>query len=335
MIDKYYVGKAHWNTILYGWMEKFAILGPLKEPGGIFLQLVTPENSANILYDHARAVQPLKSFLIPPLDEVTGEQTSQEKPWLFLGVKACELASLSILDQAYGGDYADPLYQKRRDDSIIVSSDCTLPSPSCFCTLLGGTPYPEKGFDLNLSKVWDGFVLEVGSPKGRIILEGFDEALKEVVKEEDETREKVRSEAIQKVKSQNEEFNFKADLIGLISGSWNSEVWKKYSETCVECGACNHACPTCHCYFLDDVAREDFVRIRGWDACQYSGYAVTAGGGTPRPDLYERFRNRYFCKFRYLFKNYGDYGCTGCGRCIDGCQGKIDLRSVLTELTNS
>ena len=103
----------------------------------------------------------MKTFLLPPIDEVVGSKIKQEKPWLFLGVKACGLAALPILDQAFGGDFTDPLYQKRRKESVIISSDCTQPWETCFCTLIGGQPYAKEGFDLNLSKVWDGFVIEV------------------------------------------------------------------------------------------------------------------------------------------------------------------------------
>ena len=335
MAEQYYVGKAHWGSILRGWMDKYTILAPQKEEGELFIQPVTPENISSIVYDQARAVQSIKSFIFPPLEEVVGKTQKIEKPWLFLGVKSCDLHALPILDQAFGGDFADPFYQKRREESIIVSSDCTQPWETCFCTLVEGQPYPVKGFDLNLSKIWDGFVIEVGSLRGKELLEGHDEAIKEVVKEEAEALEKLRRETVQKVQKQNMEFKFSKSYNEIVSISWKSDVWKKHSETCVECGACNHACPTCHCYFLDDVTRERFVRLRGWDSCQYSGYAVTAGGGTPRPRLYERFRNRYFCKFKYLFENYGIYGCTGCGRCITGCQGEIDMRLVLRNLAGS
>jgi heterodisulfide reductase subunit C len=166
-------------------------------------------------------------------------------------------------------------------------------------------------------------------------LEGFDQSLKEVVKEEGEALQKLREETTQKVEKQNEEFRFSQEHHDLVSGGWESDIWKKHVETCVECGACTHACPTCHCYFLDDITRAEFVKLRGWDSCQYSGYAVTAGGGTPRPRLVERFRNRYLCKFKYLFDNYGMYGCTGCGRCIEGCQGQIDMRAALRDLAKS
>jgi len=333
--ERYFVGKAHWGTILNTWMEKYNIIAPQSEAGGLFMQPVTPENVSTIVYDAARAAQPLKSFLLPPLEEVVGTQINVEKPWLFLGVKACGLAALPILDQAFGGDFADPQFQKRREGSVVVSSDCSQPWETCFCTMMDGNPYPTKGFDLNLSKVWDGFVIEVGSLRGKALLEGHDEALKEVVKEEAETLERNRKEVTDKVVEQNKDFAFSKSPKEIIDGKWDSEVWKNHSETCVECGACNHACPTCHCYFLDDVTRKDFVKLRGWDSCQYSGYAVTAGGHSPRPRLYERFRNRYFCKLSYLLENYGMYGCTGCGRCIEGCQGQIDMRSAMKDLSKS
>lgn len=335
MAERYYVGKAHWGSILRGWMEKYTILAPQREAGGMYIQPVTPENMGSVVYDEARAVQPMKSFLLPPLEEVVGDNIKLEKPWLFLGVKACGLAALPIIDQAFGGDFTDPEYQKRREESLIVSSDCTQPYETCFCTLVGGQPYPTKGFDLNLSKVWDGFVIEVGSLRGKALLEGHDEALKEVVKEEAEALEKLRKETTKKVDDQNAGFKISGNQKDVVSKHYESDVWSKHSETCVECGACNHACPTCHCYFLDDVTRKDFVKLRGWDSCQYTGYAVTAGGGTPRPRLFERFRNRYFCKFKYLDDNYGLTGCTGCGRCIEGCQGKIDMRAAIRDLAKS
>ncbi len=332
MAEKYYVGKAHWKSILNGWMEKYSVIAPQRENGGLFFQPVSPENSTTIVYNEARAVQPLKSFLTPPLSEMTGDVAKSEKPWLFLGVKACGLAALPILDQAFGGDFPDPYYQQKREESLIVSTDCSVPLETCFCTMVGGNPYPVKSFDLNLSQVWDGFIIEVGSLRGKELLEGHDRSLKEVVKEEEEAQKKIRAKAVADIKTYNKNFSFDESVASVVAKSWDSPVWKKHSETCVECGACNHACPTCHCYFLDDVTRKDFVKLRGWDACQYSGYAVTAGGGTPRPKLFERFRNRYFCKFKYLKDNYGMLGCTGCGRCFEGCQGEIDMRAALSDL---
>lgn len=332
---QYYIGKAQWASLLQEWMDKHRVMAPVQQSGGLFFQPAGPDMLSDIVYDMARAVQPLKSFLMPPLDEVTGSSPVEEKPFLFLNVKACDIKALSILDSALNGEFREPNYCRRREKSIIIGSDCTQPWDTCFCTMVGGKPYPEQGFDLNLTKIWDGFVIEVGSDRGWSLLEGHDQILKVLVKEEATALDKLRKESIKKVEQQNKSYEIKTSLKSLVSRNWESNAWKKHAETCVECGACNHACPTCHCYFLDDVTREAFVKLRGWDACMYSGYAVTAGGGTPRPRLVERFRNRYFCKFKYLDDNYGTYGCTGCGRCIEGCQGKIDMRETLYDLTNS
>ena len=212
MAERYYIGKAHWESILRSWMEKYTVLAPQREVGGLYFQPVTSENVSSVVYDEVRATQPMKSFLLPPLDDVISEQPETEKPWLFLGVKACDLAALPILDQAFGGDFADPVFQKRREEAVLVSADCNQPLETCFCTLVGGQPHPTKGFDLNMSKVWDGFVIEVGSLRGKALLDGHDQALKEVVKEEAEALDKLRSETHAKVEEINSQYALRKNI---------------------------------------------------------------------------------------------------------------------------
>lgn len=329
---RYYIGKVQWDAIVRAWFDKFVVLAPQQKKGHHFWDIVTLDNIGTIVYDETRPVQPIKSYLIPPLEEVVGKPATWDKPWLFLGIKACDLNALTILDRAFGGDFADPNYQLKRQQGYFISSDCTQPLKTCCCTWVGGEPYATTGFDLNLSKIWDGFIIEVGSEKGQRLLDGHEDVMKTVVKEEAKSLERMRKQTTINVKKQNRNYKLEAPQRVIISSSYDSSVWSDHVATCVECGACNHACPTCHCYFLDDITRESFVRLRGWDACQYSGYAVTAGGGTPRPKIVERFRNRYLCKFKYLDDNYNQLGCTGCGRCIEGCQGKIDMRACIHDL---
>ncbi|MBU2567948.1 MAG: 4Fe-4S dicluster domain-containing protein, partial [Elusimicrobia bacterium] len=69
-----------------------------------------------------------------------------------------------------------------------------------------------------------------------------------------------------------------------------------------------------------------------WDACHYTSYGRMAGGSNPRHKLFERFRNRYQCKFNFRRENFGVYACTGCGRCFEVCPGKIDIRKVMAGL---
>jgi len=330
--ERYTIGNDLWTNLLEQWAGKFRILAPQREKRGLYLRPVTRENSRSIVYGEVRAAQPLKTFLLPPLEDVTGPPADAAAPVLFLGVKACDLSALSILDRAFGGDFPDPRYQTRRNAGLVVSCDCSDPIETCFCTLVGGKPFPAQGFDLNLTPLEGGFLVAVGTDRGGALLKDVEARLAKVDKSGEQAATRLHEKTEKNVNRRNKEWTLSGSLKNRVSGEWESEAWAKHAGTCVECGACNHACPTCHCYFLDDITQKRLTRLRGWDACLYSGYAVTAGGGTPRPRLSQRFRNRYFCKFKYLDDNYGQCGCTGCGRCIEGCQGKIDMRATLQDL---
>ncbi len=105
----------------------------------------------------------------------------------------------------------------------------------------------------------------------------------------------------------------------------------------MECGLCTHICPSCHCYLLYDEKGKasSFERSRMWDTCQYRGFARVAGGANPRVSRAQRLRHRYLHKLDYFKDISGLYMCTGCGRCVEGCLGKIDMREVLKKLEGS
>ena len=107
-------------------------------------------------------------------------------------------------------------------------------------------------------------------------------------------------------------------------------IWNDFASTCIECGGCNHCCPACHCFFLSDQKKGELkARFKSWDACLYNRFAKVAGGANPRGHLFERLRNRFDKKFEFFQNVLGIFGCTGCGRCIEACPGKIDIREVL------
>ena len=126
------------------------------------------------------------------------------------------------------------------------------------------------------------------------------------------------------------------DLQAAVEGSFDSELWSDFAENCVECGACNFICCTCHCFLLADGVDEDGkpARSKLWDACLFNGFARTAGGGTPRPFRAERLRNRFDKKFSFFPQVLGRYACDGCGRCTEACIAKIDIRDVLRRALN-
>ena len=295
-----------------------------------------------IVYDMVRAVEPLKSFFFKVKEEVARypspapEGLKEPGPRIILGAKACDLKSLEILDGVFtAGEFMEPYYIANRKNTTLISSDCSSPKESCFCTLMGISPYPSSGFDLNLSVIPSvipsGLLVEVGSKKGAEILDSS--LLREATSSEIEERDRNRETTLTKVKAQNERFSFRRSYQEIVKEGMTSPLWEEMARRCLGCAACTIICPTCHCFLLyDQRADEEFERIRVWDFCYYRGFARVGGGANPRPRMSDRFKNRYIHKFDFFPENFGVYGCTGCGRCIEACLAGIDIREVFREL---
>jgi ferredoxin len=332
VIEKHYISKEHWHTVLVEWTRALRVTASLRSGSGLHFRPLDAAHLPALVLDGARCVESLKPFLFPPLESLAPDPASPRPPALFLGVRACDLAATAALDRAFGGPSRDPLYDGRRENALIVSADCTHPWPSCFCTSVGGRPHAAEGFDLNVSRIWDGFVIEVGSLRGRLLLDGFDRALKPLVREEEEAQARLRREAESRVVRANYAFAGPAPAPERFVSSRGAPFWKSASAACVECGACNFACPSCQSYALDVRSGRPSRAMRFWDACLLPGYDRRGGGATCRPGISDRFRHRLHCKFSASRERLGLAACTGCGRCIDACPAGIDLRPVLGEV---
>ena len=55
---------------------------------------------------------------------------------VILGAKHCDARSLQVLDKVYNWDYIDTDYQKRRENTVIISTRCDQAGTHCFCTSL-------------------------------------------------------------------------------------------------------------------------------------------------------------------------------------------------------
>jgi ferredoxin len=300
--------------------------------------------SEAVCFDGYRTVEPLKGFaqlLRSPVAEYPSAD-SDEMPdpdgfplFVVAGARACDIASLELIDKVQiEGEFTDPFYKIRRDKMFVIASDCSECGESCFCTLLGNKPWPEKGFDISIAKVSGGFLIESASDRGAAVLEANGDLLTEVregqVKARDEIRDKVKKELEQK----NREFPSADKLPGVLRDSLGDEIWDEISARCVECGACTNICPTCYCFLLYDqkLDGEHFQRVSTWDSCQVTGYARMAGMLNPRPRLADRVKHRYYHKYDYLVLSHGAIYCTGCGRCIDTCSAGIDMRESLKKV---
>ena len=256
-----------------------------------------------------------------------------------MGAKACDLKGFKIQDFVFQNhDYPDPFYIKLRQDNLIISADCTFALDTCFCLSLGVKPYPQGDYDINLSPVKEGFVVESGSQKGKALIQEnaalFQSPTEAHVFQRDERRKSVEGEVALNIKES--AIPDQDSLEGAVAKGYDSDVWETEAKTCVECGACNAICPTCHCFLLYDQKNQARMeRLKVWDSCLVKDFARVAGGANPRPRLWMRLRNRFEKKFDFFPKVAQIYACTGCGRCITACPAKIDIRKVLKKLVNN
>jgi len=297
-----------------------------------------------ILIGEVRPFEPLKAFFTRAREKVSDGYkpdvpSSKGKPAAIVGVKACDLKGFKVQDHVFQDeDFEDPLYIKARQENLIISSDCTCAIDTCFCTALGINPYPKENFDINLSPVDRGFIVEVGSKKGQALIDKYPPLFEKDKPRHNEKRDTIREQVTADVK-RNVKTNSvpKEDkLKGVIEKNYESDIWNDEAKNCVECGACNTICPTCHCFLLADQNDEKrMARFRIWDSCMIKDFARVAGGANPRPELWMRLRNRFEKKFDYFPKIANLYACTGCGRCISACPAKIDIRKVLKRLVDN
>lgn len=295
----------------------------------------------HLTFNPYRCIEPLKVFFVPPREKVAS-YFSQEPlpldpgPVVVFGVKNCDIAGHRFQDYVFlEGPSVDAVYAARRQNTVLISGDCTEYKGVCHCLAWDIFPYPSQGFDLNLSALNDGFLVEVGSPKGEELIRAHQDLFFPAKPTQIAARKAKREAFTGRLK----QHLFPQGLVPksaaqrLVQEGYGLETWKEFMKTCVECGGCNFICDTCHCFLLsDDRADKGYVKERGWDSCQYANYARVAGGANPLRQRAQRLRFRFTKKFDFFVSNTGSPACCGCGRCIEVCPGKIDIREVLKDL---
>ena len=285
-----------------------------------------------------RPVEPLKALFFRAREDL-GRLDGTSPPGALplrtvIGVKSCDLSALRFHDAVFGeAQPADPGYTEARQRTLLVSADCTDCLEACFCTVVGQQPHPEEGFDLNVSPVAAGHVVETGSEAGEAALRAAVPELAlptpAVLEERDHRREAMRKRVAAQAAGHG--LREGLDLRQAVQQSFERPLWEDFAADCVECGACNFICCTCHCFLLaDGLCEADCpARVKQWDSCLFENFARVAGGGNPRARRSQRLRHRFDKKFNFAPEVLGFYACDGCGRCTEACIGKIDIRAVL------
>ncbi|PIP14117.1 MAG: hypothetical protein COX48_02305 [bacterium (Candidatus Stahlbacteria) CG23_combo_of_CG06-09_8_20_14_all_34_7] len=280
------------------------------------------DSEKEISLEGYRTLIPLKYIFYSPQENLIEKD---RKPTIVFGARACDIRGLNLLKKIYLEDTQDPYY---RDDVLIFSADCTSFHSSCFCTLLGDNPWLDNSFDLNFSPIENGYLVDIGSKRGEKFLLDYAEFFEEAKVSHEKERELKRTKIKEQLKNHNENKTLNLEKIKKATKE-NKSIFEEYGRTCVSCSSCTNVCPTCFCFFLSEG---DKNKARYMDSCQFKGFARVAGGANPKEELITRFKNRFNCKFIYRPEAQESLGCTGCGRCIDVCQGKINYKEVLIKL---
>lgn len=276
-----------------------------------------------------------KQFLFPPLSIVaTADRNSADAAWnmqtpvedvprhAFLGVRACELAAIAVQDRVFlEGPYVDPIYRARREAAFLIAVNCTQAADTCFCTSMNTGPKCKAGFDLALTEIAGGFLVECGSMAGKTLLEKVTTVTAN--SEHHHSATEAQQQAVDQIsKTMNTD-----GIRDLLLGNPEHSQWEDVGQRCLSCTNCTMVCPTCFCSTVTDVADLDgnhVDRERQWDSCFNIDFSYM-NGGLVRNNVRSRYRQFLTHKLASWHDQFAESGCVGCGRCITWCPPGIDL----------
>lgn len=325
------VPKSKITELLDLWTREATVYAPLRNGAivgfGRWSETAKEDLAMEVISTHLSP----KNLLFPQTEPLyrfkcPGESLEIEKiepllpnsgPCLAVGVRACDVRAFQLLDAVFlTRGFVDTNYQARRENLTIVGMACQQPLDTCFCASLGVDAVAVEGSDAVLYDLGDCFGIEARTAKGEKLLQDSEALL-------------VEKEVS---KPQPASFELSLDLSGVreqLAVMFEHLLWEKLSRRCLGCGTCTYVCPTCHCFDIQGkVWGEEGYRFRCWDSCMYAEYTLMAGGHNPRPTKKERVRQRFMHKLRYFPERYGEFLCTGCGRCLQHCPVGLDIMEV-------
>jgi len=344
-LEVYLIKKENLLTLVSKLADEFEIIAPVRTNGSVRFEKITDVNQIELGYiGHTKL--PLKKFFEPPKEvlftytikndsvEIKDnlEQIAKEKR-VILGAHACDIHSLEIMDKVFLGEYHDPYYATRRNNTIIIGEICNDTAEYCFCYYTKSGPNAQSGFDLLLTDVNDAYFVEVGSEKGKDLISRFSDLFEKAeVKYIDLKDEKVQK-LIKKMREKGlpEMDKVYQDMVNAFS----NEIWEELSKICLACGKCNYTCPTCYCFDINDEIDPEQTsgsRVRTWSSCHFLVFTRVTSGEVFRKDRSSRVKQRIYHKLVYSVNEIGEISCVGCGRCIDVCPAEIDLREIVKKI---
>lgn len=297
------------------------------------------EGDPELYFQFAVGPDSPKRHLLPPSQLLFGlheegssyvvDQGPPEPPKLaFLGIRPCEIAAIEIQDRIFGANdprtfrcECNPYYTQVRQNALLIAVNCTKPCANCFCTCMDTGPVVKGGFDVAMTELRGGFVVQTGSPRGADLVRKL--GVREPSSAELELAELRLAQAKASVGRKLET----EGLVEALAASIEHPRWAEVAKRCLGCGNCTMVCPTCSCGSIrdsSDLSGKQATRSREWESCYTHQFSYTVGG-THRASIRARYRHWLRHKLCTWWEQYGVSGCVGCGRCITWCPAGIDL----------
>lgn len=276
----------------------------------------------------------LKRYLFPPrlkLFSVTRDSEGLFTPkiespspprYAFLGARSCDLAAVAVLDRVFNAELADPYYQQARSQMLVVAVNCPEPGGTCFCASMNTGPRCTTGYDLALTELSTSFAVEVGSERGRGLLERL-----EYAEADANARHLVDLMMSTAAKHYMGRTLDTTDMPDILLTNVDHRQWDRTGSRCQACGNCTLVCPTCFCnnvYDRTDLSGDQADRYRNWGTCFALEFSYHTGGFT-RSSRRARYRQWLTHKLASWHGQFGTSGCVGCGRCVTWCPVGIDM----------
>ncbi len=282
--------------------------------------------------------QRLMSFHVDKKQFVIDQGPPQAPKLAFLGLRACDLASIQIQDRVVGYGVestfrceSDTYYGETRRQSILIAVNCTRPGNTCFCSSMNTGPKAKENFDIALTELRQSFIVEVGSEKGKKLAQKL--PLKEASESDLELAELKLQNAAKHMGRQMETEQVRK----LLNNTIEDSHWDKVADKCLSCGNCTMVCPTCFCCTVTDstdITGTKISRTKEWESCFTHQFSY-ASGGPQRNTIKGRYRQWMRHKLCTWWDQFGSSGCVGCGRCITWCPVGIDITEEVETLRQS